>query len=186
MKKMSLRLGVMVFAMGLCITPLGFAAPEQDAASAAEQPAEAVQAVDTAEFTDAQGNSVKVVTFSDGSVGTSVNGAPLVMGAAAMQALAAYGISLSVTPSGEITGVATAAGTTVTQAARAVTPAEASSAAESAQAAGQGGVAAQTPAPAPVLSVLPANVATGSGLQTQQQIAETQPSTPATGTPNSK
>ena len=180
MKKSTLCFGAIVLATGLCAAPLGFAAPEETVASTAEQPsaADTVQAVHTAEFTDAQGNSVKVVTFSDGSVAASVNGAPLVMGAEAMQTLAAHGISISVAPTGEITGVTTAAGTAVTQAAHAVTAAEAKTAAESVQAPAQ--------APASVLSVLPANVATGSGLQAQQQTAETQPSTPATGTPNSK
>lgn len=186
MKKSTLCFGAIVLATGLCAAPLGFAAPEETVASTAEQPsaADTVQAVHTAEFTDAQGNSVKVVTFSDGSVAASVNGAPLVMGAEAMQTLAAHGISISVAPTGEITGVTTAAGTAVTQAAHAVTAAEAKTAAESVQAAAQD--EATTQAPASVLSVLPANVATGSGLQAQQQTVETQPSTPATGTPNSK
>ena len=190
MKKSTLCFRAIVLATGLCAAPLGFAAPEETVASTAEQPsaADTVQAVHTAEFTDAQGNSVKVVTFSDGSVAASVNGAPLVMGAEAMQTLAAHGISISVAPTGEITGVTTAAGTAVTQAAHAVTAAEAKTAAESVQAAAQDEATTQAPAQAPasVLSVLPANVATGSGLQAQQQTAETQPSTPATGTPNSK
>ena len=89
MKKSTLCFGAIVLATGLCAAPLGFAAPEETVASTAEQPsaADTVQAVHTAEFTDAQGNSVKVVTFSDGSVAASVNGAPLVMGAEAMQTL---------------------------------------------------------------------------------------------------
>ena len=151
MKKSTLCFGAIVLATGLCAAPLGFAAPEETVASTAEQPsaADTVQAVHTAEFTDAQGNSVKVVTFSDGSVAASVNGAPLVMGAEAMQTLAAHGISISVAPTGEITGVTTAAGTAVTQAAHAVTAAEAKTAAESVQAAAQDEATTQAPAQAP-------------------------------------
>ena len=186
MTKRCLAFGIFMLAMGLWNMPLSFAAPEQGPAQAGEQATSpspvAAQAVHTAEFSDAQGNAVKVVTFSDGSVAASINGGPLVIGADAMQTLAAHGISISVAPSGQITGVTTSAGATVTQAARAVTPAEAASVAQGATP--QGEAVSQTPAP--VLSVLPANVATGSGMQSQQRAAEMQPSTPATGTPNSK
>ena len=69
MKKSTLCFGAIVLATGLCAAPLGFAAPEETVASTAEQPsaADTVQAVHTAEFTDAQGNSVKVVPFLMGA-----------------------------------------------------------------------------------------------------------------------
>lgn len=168
MRKGTLYLSAMVLAVGLCTASVDcFAAPAKGGAAALQQEN---QAVEVAVFTDAQGNEVKVSTFSDGSIQVSINGVSIV-GSGAMEALAAHGISLSVTPTGEITNVTTTAGTTVTQAPLPAAAAEA---------------AAAEAAPVPAASILPANVAVGSGMQQQQQAAETQPSTPATGTPSSK
>ena len=137
------------------------AAPEVKGEAAAQAQAAAVQ---SAEYVDENGNTVAVTTFADGSIAVSVNGGAPVMGAKAMEVLAAHGVSLSVAPTGQITAQSVSGKTSVKSAPHATTPAEAAAAKAAAPAA---------VAPAPVANVaMPSNVATGSGMGNTQNAAD--------------
>ena len=75
--------------------------------------AQEVKVVQVAEYLDEEGNTVTVTTYSDGSVSVSINGDNPVTGARAMEVLAAHGINLSVSPSGEILGQTLKSGASV-------------------------------------------------------------------------
>lgn len=158
------------------------AAPEVKGEAAAQAQAAAVQ---SAEYVDENGNTVAVTTFADGSIAVSVNGGAPVMGAKAMEVLAAHGVSLSVAPTGQITAQSVSGKTSVKVAPHAATPAEAAAAkaaapAEAADAKADSGKSAPAEAaapavvaPAPVANVaMPSNVATGSGMGNTQNAAD--------------
>lgn len=143
------------------------AAPEDNGKVAAQAQAAAVQ---SAEYVDENGNTVAVTTFADGSIAVSVNGGAPVMGAKAMEVLAAHGVSLSVAPTGQITAQSVSGKTTVKAAPHAATPAEAA-AAKAAPAEAE--AAAPAEAAASVANVaMPSNVASGSGMGSTQNNAE--------------
>jgi pyruvate/2-oxoglutarate dehydrogenase complex dihydrolipoamide acyltransferase (E2) component len=167
----------------MCAIPAA-AAPAEDT-PAAQQQAEA-KAVQQATYT-VQGKNITVVTFSDGTVAATVEGEMLV-GAAAVQALENAGITLAVSPTGQITGVTLAPGVQTVQAAAPVTAAQAAEASKQrAQAQQSAPAQAQsTNTPAPVLSLLPANEAAGSSSMVMQQQDAVTSTSSSSGNPNSK
>lgn len=109
--------------------------------------AQEVKVVQVAEYLDEAGNTVTVTTYSDGSVSVSINGNNPVRGARAMEVLAAHGINLSVSPSGEILGQTLKSGASVK-------------------------AAPHAPAAPSANAAMPANIAAGSGMGISASMAE--------------
>ncbi len=80
--------------------------PAQDAPAAQapqqKQDGKQPRVVETMEFADADGTTITVATFSDGLVSDFVNDGDPVFGEEAHKVLATHGISITVSPQGEI------------------------------------------------------------------------------------
>ena len=130
----------------------------------------AAEAVQEAQFTTQDGTVLTVVSNDDGTITVLNSDGTVVSGAAATQALAAAGISIQVSPQGQIVSVQVAPAVTVTaapKAAAASTVAAVQSAAPAAPAAAPAAPTASVVAAAPAAPVLPPNVPSSSGSASQ-------------------
>ena len=128
----------------------------------------AAEAVQEAQFTTQDGTVLTVVSNDDGTITVLNSDGTVVTGAAATQALAAAGITLSVNANGQIVGVKVAPSVKVSAAPKA--------ASQSTVATVKSAPAATAPAataPAAAAPVLPPNVSASSGSASQSFNANT-------------
>lgn len=134
------------------------------AAGAAPAEVQQAKAVQYGVYKNASGQTIEVVTLTDGGVMAVVDGSSVLTGQKALDFLLANGIDLTIMGGGHIMGQTLTKGATVVTAARKATPADAEKLSQATQ--GAVNVVAKQAVRPP--SVLPENVAVGSGAQSMQ------------------